>query len=123
MVVDTNKPNRPEFVEIDSVPPLVTISEVKEVKKVRDDAWVRIKSHSVVDSDELPDRVLKTEYVPHKKDKAKKDRDEEETEDPAQEVISMKELKRYLKKEARLIGKPLKIALRKAEQYIAKVGR
>jgi DNA repair exonuclease SbcCD nuclease subunit len=119
--VDTENPTNPRFIEIESISNLETVSEAKEVSSVEKNAWVRIKSESLVDSEDLPDRVLKVDYVPAKKDRIE-DEDGSTQVDLADEVVSMEELKKFLKKRARLRGKPLRVALRKAESYIAKVG-
>lgn len=122
LVVDTKKPTTPKFVEIDEVPPLVTVSKPKEVKKVREDAWVRIVSEDLVDDDELDDRVLKIEYTPPKETKGGEEEDEEERVGTTIDAISPKELKTFLKRKARLKGKYLKVAMRKATEILARVG-
>jgi DNA repair exonuclease SbcCD nuclease subunit len=123
LIVDTKKPKSPEFVEITEVSPLVTVSKPKEVAKVREDAWVRIVSEDLVDDDELSDRVLKVEYTPPEKD-AKADDGDEEVEGKAVvvDIISPVELKTYLRKKAKLKGKVLKFAMKKATQILTSIG-
>lgn len=125
LIVDTKKPKSPEFVEITEVPTLVTVSKPKEIKKVREDAWVRIVSPDLVDDEELNDRVLKVEYTPPEKtDKAEEDGEDGEVTNAHVDIISPKELKSFLRKRAKpkLKGKTLKVAMRKANAILASIG-
>lgn len=123
LVVDTKSPTKPEFVEIDSVPPLVTVSSPKEVKKAKKDAWVRIVSPELVDDDEVNERVLKVEYAPNKDSETVSEvEDRRVAEGKEVDVIDILELRRFLKKKSKLRGKHLKVAMKKAEEILVRVG-
>lgn len=117
LVVSTKNPTKPKFVEIDTVAPLVTISKAEEIPNVRKDAWIRIQSKSLIGAD-LPDQVLKIDPIVSAEDNVS-------TEGISIEslgVVSMKQLKRFLKKKVQLSGLHLQIAMKRAEHYLVQVG-
>lgn len=121
LIVDTKSPTSPEFVEITSVPPLVTVAKPKEAKKTRKDAWVRILSSELVDDEEVDDRVLKVEFVPDKNEETAEETEKRVDVDEI-DVIDIKELRRFLRKRSKLSGEHLKVAMRKASEILVKVG-
>lgn len=117
LVVSTKNPTKPKFVEIDTVAPLVTISKAEEIPNVRKDAWIRIQSKSLIGAD-LPDQVLKIDPIVSAEDNVP-------TEGISIEslgVVSMKQLKRFLKKKVQLRGLHLQVAMKRAEHYLVQVG-
>lgn len=119
LLVDTENPKNPEFIELEQKHPLITVKKAEDIVTTSKGSWVRVKADHLIDGDDLPDRVLKVEYDrPKGKDK-KRANEREDVE--IDKINPMDGLKIFLRKKVGLKGKLLKSATRKAEYYMEKL--
>lgn len=115
LVVDTEAPMKPEFVELAQKFPLVTVSTAAEVEATTPTAWVRVKADHLIDGQSLSAQVVKVEYAGGKTSVSEKTGDQKVSTDP------LEGLKAYLRDKVGLRKRSLRLALERAEAHRLRV--